>query len=102
MDVDRIGTRTAPQIGRFRHIGRVPAAAVAGTRPTRGQLVRSESPTELRTSSTGWKYERNPLVLQEPTVPPETMPWADRPTNRPPPLSPAWVQMFVRVSPETV
>ena len=35
-------------------------------------------------------------------VPPEVMPWAWLPANIAPPLSPGWVQILVRVRPETV
>lgn len=70
--------------------------------PPSGHSWSNVSPKVLRASPTGWKKLRKPAWLQPPTVPPEVMPWARLPAYRAPPLSPGWVQMLVRVRPETV
>ena len=78
--------------------------SVSGSPPS-GQSVgrgpRAGSAPGVQGSSAGWKKLRKPLWLQ-PMVPPEVMPWARLPAYMAPPLSPGWVQMLVRVRPNTV
>ena len=90
-----IGVEPLPErAGGADHLGRVgprlgPARAAGQPVHAQGLVGRLEEAAEP-----GW--------LQPPMVPPEVMPWARLPAYMAPPLSPGWVQMLVRVRPNTV